>query len=112
MLKGYKIVYTASNYTMNEKTLEKKYFNSQKTEIMIFLPAESYTSDVLDEAIKGLQYRGALCIEKAEDKLLMGYDLVCILQSIEDINQRILTELDTIESITPVNPEELFHELK
>ena len=112
MLKGYKIVYTASNYTMNEKTLEKKYFNSQKTEIVIFLPAESITSDMLNEAIKNMQYRGALCIEKAEDKLLMGYDLVCILQSIEDINQRILTELDTIESITPVNPEELFHELK
>lgn len=112
MLKGYKIVYTASDYTMNEKTLEKKYFNSQKTEIVIFLPAESTTSDMLNEAIKDMQYRGALCIEKAEDKLLMGYDLVCILQSIEDINQRILTELDTIESITPVNPEELFHELK
>ena len=44
MLKGYKIVYTASNYTMNEKTLEKKYFNSQKTEIVIFLPAESLAS--------------------------------------------------------------------
>lgn len=112
MLKGYKIVYTASDYTLNEKTLEKKYFNSQKTEIVIFLPAESTTSDMLNEAIKDMQYRGALCIEKAEDKLLMGYDLVCILQSIEDINQRILTELDTIESITPVNPEELFHELK
>lgn len=112
MLKGYKIVYTASDYTMNEKTLEKNYFNSQKTEIVIFLPAESDTSDILDEAIKDMQYRGALCIEKAEEKLLMGYDLVCILQSIEDINQRILTELDTIESITPVNPKELFHELK
>lgn len=112
MLKGYKIVYTASDYTLNEKTLEKKYFNSQKTEIVIFLPAESSTSDVLNEAIKDLQSRGALCIEKAEDKLLMGYYLVCILQSIEDINQRTLTELDRIESITPVTPEELFHELK
>ena len=112
MLKGYKIVYTASNYTMNGKTLEKKCFNSQKTEIVIFLPAESTTSDMLNEAIKDMQYRGALCIEKAEDKLLLGYCLVGVLESIESMNQRALTELDTIESITPVNPKELFHELK
>ena len=49
MLKGYKIVYTASDYTLNEKTLEKKYFNSQKTEIVIFLPAAYFlgkTGDV------------------------------------------------------------------
>lgn len=112
MLKGYKIVYTASDYTLNEKTLEKKYFNSQKTEIVIFLPAESYASSALDDMAKNLQSRGALCIEKAEDKLLLGYCLVDVLKSIETMNQRALTELDTIESITPVNPEELFHELK
>ena len=52
MLKGYKIVYTASDYTMNEKTLEKNYFNSQKTEIVIFLPAESYASSALDDMAK------------------------------------------------------------
>ncbi len=75
MLKGYKIVYTASDYTMNEKTLEKNYFNSQKTEIVIFLPAESYASSALDDMAKNLQFRGALCIEKAEDKLLLGYCL-------------------------------------
>lgn len=112
MLKGYKIVYTASDYTMNEKTLEKKYFNSQKTEIVIFLPAESLASDALDEIAKELQSRGALNVEKAENKLLLGYYFVCVLQSIEDMNQRTLTELDTIESVTPVNPKELFHELK
>ena len=112
MLKGYKIVYTASDYTLDEKTLEKKYFNSQKTETVIFLPAESYASGALDDMAKGLQYRGALCIEKAEDKLLLGYCLVGVLKSIESINQRVLTELDTIESITPVNPKELLHELE
>lgn len=36
MLKGYKIVYTASDYTLNEKTLERKYLDPQKTEIVIF----------------------------------------------------------------------------
>lgn len=112
MLKGYKIVYTASDYTMNEKTLEKKYLNSQKTEAVIFLPAESYASSTLDDMAKNLQYRGTLCIEKAEDKLLLGSCLVDILQSVEDMNQRILTELDTIESITPISPKELLHELK
>lgn len=112
MLKGYKIVYTASDYTLNEKTLEKKYFNSQKTEIVIFLPAESYASSTLDDMAKNLQSRGALCIEKAEDKLLLGYCLVDVLKSIETMNQRVLTELDTIESITPVKPKELFHELE
>lgn len=30
----------------------------------------------------------------------------------EDMNQRTLTELDTIESITPINPKELLHELE
>ena len=112
MLKGYKIVYTASDYTLNEKTLEKKRFNSQKTETVIFLPAESYASNTLDDMAKNLQHRGALCIEKAVDKLLLGYCLVDVLESIENMNQRSLTELDTIESITPVTPEELFYELK
>lgn len=112
MLKGYKIVYTASNYTLNEKTLEKKYFNSQKTETAIFLPAESYASSALDDMAKNLQHRGTLCIEKARDKLLLGSCLVDILQSVEDMNQRTLTELDTIESITPINPKELLHELE
>ena len=112
MLKGYKIVYTASDYTLNEKTLEKKYFNSQKTETVIFLPAESLASGALDDMAKGLQFRGALCIEKAEDKLLLGYCLVGVLKTIESMNQRVLTELDTIESITPINPKELLHELE
>ena len=112
MLKGYKIVYTASDYTLNEKTLEKKYLNSQKTETVIFLPAESYASSALDDMAKNLQHRGTLCIEKAEDKLLLGSCLVDILQSVEDMNQRTLTELDKIEAIIPVNPKELFHELE
>lgn len=112
MLKGYKIVYTASDYTLNEKTLEKKYLNSQKTETVIFLPAESYASSALDDMAKNLQHRGTLCIEKAEDKLLLGYCLVGVLKSIESMNQRVLTELDTIESITPINPKELLHELE
>lgn len=112
MLKGYKIVYTASDYTMNEKALEKKYPNSRKTETVIFLPAESYASIALDDMAKNLQHRGTLCIEKVVDKLLLGYCLVDVLESIESMNQRSLTELDTIESITPINPKELFHELK
>lgn len=112
MLKGYKIVYTASDYTMNEKTLEKEYFNSQKTETVIFLPAESYASNALDGMAKDLQHRGTLCVEKAEEKLILGSYLVDILQSVEGMNQRILTELDKIEVITPVNPKELFHELE
>lgn len=112
MLKGYKIVYTASDYTVNGKTLEEKYFNSQKTETVIFLPAESWASSALDDMVEDLQYRGALCIEKAEDKLLLGCCLVDVLKSIESMNQRDLTELDTIESITPINPKELLHELE